>query len=102
MSKITTDRIRNIALLGHGGSGKTSLAEAMLYISGGTDRLGKIADGNVIGGGKFKISEAEEGKHRTVMLTAFITISNKICLCSCRSVIYGIYRTLRVIVSARQ
>ena len=37
--------IRNVALLGHSGSGKTSLAEAMLYISGGSDRLGKTMEG---------------------------------------------------------
>ena len=48
MVKFDTKRIRNIALLGHGGCGKTSLAEAMLYISGETDRLGKIADGNTV------------------------------------------------------
>ena len=48
MAIMDTKKIRNIVLLGHGGCGKTSLAEAMLYISGGPDRLGKIADGNTV------------------------------------------------------
>ena len=48
MEKVITKNIRNIALLGHGGGGKTSLAEAMLYLSKTTDRLGKTPDGNTI------------------------------------------------------
>jgi elongation factor G len=40
--------IRNVCILGHGGSGKTSLTEAMLYIGQGSDRLGKVADGNTV------------------------------------------------------
>jgi elongation factor G len=40
--------IKNIALAGHHGSGKTSLAEALLYCAGASDRLGKIADGTTV------------------------------------------------------
>ena len=48
MDVFRTDRIRNVVLLGHGGAGKTSLAEAMAYLSGITSRLGKVTDGNTI------------------------------------------------------
>lgn len=48
MNVYTTDKIRNVVLLGHGGCGKTSLAEAMAYLAGLTKRMGVIADGNTI------------------------------------------------------
>lgn len=43
-----TDKIRNIVLLGHSGCGKTSLAEAMLFNTGATTRMGKVEDGNTV------------------------------------------------------
>ncbi|MCI8712959.1 MAG: elongation factor G [Ruminococcus sp.] len=48
MKVYRTDEIRNVVLLGHGGSGKTSLVEAMLYVSGATSRMGKVADGSAV------------------------------------------------------
>ncbi|MBP5623690.1 MAG: GTP-binding protein, partial [Lachnospiraceae bacterium] len=48
MNVYITDKIRNVVLLGHGGCGKTSLAEAMAYLAGLTSRMGKVDDGNTI------------------------------------------------------
>ena len=48
MKVYTTDRIRNVVVLGHGGSGKTSLVEALAYMGGITSRLGSVTEGNTI------------------------------------------------------
>ena len=44
----TAKDIRNVCLLGHSGTGKTSLVESMLYLTGSIDRLGKVTDGNTV------------------------------------------------------
>ncbi len=46
MGAPSTDKVRNVVLLGHGDAGKTSLAEAMLFVAGQTKRLGSVADGH--------------------------------------------------------
>ena len=69
MNVYTTDKIRNVVLLGHGGCGKTSLAEAMAYLSGITSRMGKVVDGNTISDfGK------EEQKRQISLATSVIPI----------------------------
>lgn len=48
MKKIPNSKIRNIAIISHGGAGKTSLAESMLYTAGAVSRLGRVDDGTSI------------------------------------------------------
>ena len=48
MKEYPAEKIRNIALVGHSGTGKTSLTEAMLFAAGATTRLGKIEDGSTV------------------------------------------------------
>ena len=48
MKQYPNSKIKNVAIVGHGSSGKTSLAEAILYLTGNSDRLGTVADGNTI------------------------------------------------------
>ena len=69
MNVYTTDKIRNVVLLGHGGCGKTSLVEAMAYLSGITNRMGKVADGNTISD-----YDKEEIKRQISISTSIIPI----------------------------
>lgn len=69
MKQFSAKDILNIALVGHGGSGKTSLAESMLYLSGTSDRMGSVSEGNTICD-----FDAEEIKRKTSILTSVAPI----------------------------
>jgi elongation factor G len=72
MATAELDKLRNVGILGQGGSGKTSLGEAMLFASGATQRLGRVLDG----ASAFDY-EPEEIKHHVSISTAFHSLAWK-------------------------
>jgi elongation factor G len=70
MALTELDKVRNVGVLGQGGSGKTSLGEAMLLVAGATQRLGRVQDGTSV----FD-HEPEETKHHVSISTAFHSLS---------------------------
>ncbi|MBQ4128297.1 MAG: elongation factor G [Ruminococcus sp.] len=72
MKQYDAKHILNIAMAGHSGAGKTSVAEAMLYLAKASERLGKISDGNTM-----LDYDAEEIKRKVSVLTAIAPIEWK-------------------------
>jgi elongation factor G len=81
VAAIASARIRNVALVGHGGSGKTSLAEALLFTSGAVNRQGRVEDGTTVCD-----FDPEEVKRRISVATSLATFEHdgfKINLLDC-------------------
>ncbi len=62
--KLSSDKLKNVALAAHGGAGKTSLAEALIFNSGATNRLGRVEEGNSV------MDYTEEEQRRTASLSS--------------------------------
>jgi elongation factor G len=69
MKSYTSDRLRNVVLMGHGGAGKTTLGEAMLLASGAITRLGSVDDGTTVAD-----YDEEEHNHRYSISAALLAI----------------------------
>lgn len=69
MHSVPSARIRNVALVGHTGSGKTTLAEALLYLAGAIGRAGRVEDGTTVCD-----FEPEEVRHQASLATAIASL----------------------------
>ncbi|HOY68807.1 MAG TPA: GTP-binding protein, partial [Candidatus Ozemobacteraceae bacterium] len=72
MKLYTTDKIRNIGLVSHGGAGKTSLTEALLFHTGANSRIGKVDDGSSV-----MNYDPEELKRKTTVGTSLACLEWK-------------------------
>jgi elongation factor G len=72
MKEYTTEFLRNIALVSHGGAGKTMLAEAFLHATGGTTRLGKVEDGTTISD-----YDEEENRRKISIYSSVIPVEHR-------------------------
>ena len=69
MKQYQTEFIKNLSILGHASSGKTTVADAMLFAAGATERIGKTSDGTTV-----MDYDAEEKKRGTSVVTAVYPI----------------------------
>ncbi len=72
MDQFDSNKLRNVALLAHSGSGKTSLVEAIHFATGAINRLGKTEDGNTVSD-----FEPEEHKHHTSLQLSVVPSISK-------------------------